>query len=76
MADFPGLIFLPVGSLLLHERHVDQRTPPLVLRIRASGFWRNPPIVAPMRDGPPRYMALDGSNRVTALAEMGFPLSF
>jgi hypothetical protein len=73
MPDFPRLTFLPVDSLLIHERHDDQRTRPLVLRIRASGVWRNPPIVAPLRDGTPRYMVLDGANRVTSLVEMGFP---
>lgn len=59
--------------MLIHERHDDQRTRPLVLRIRASGVMRNPPIVSPLQDGSQRYMVLDGANRITAFQEMGFP---
>jgi L-serine kinase (ATP) / ParB family transcriptional regulator, heme-responsive regulator len=73
MLDFPTLTFLPVEHLLIHEFHDEQRVRPLLLRIRASGVFRNPPIVSPLRDGTPRYMVLDGANRVTALREMGYP---
>ncbi len=73
MPDFPDLTFLQVADLLIHERHDDQRSRPLILRIRASGVWRNPPIVAPLQDGSGRYMVLDGANRITALSEMGLP---
>lgn len=73
MHKLPVLCFLPVENLLIHERHDDQRTRPLILRIRASGVFRNPPVVAPLLDGTDRYMVLDGANRVTALREMGFP---
>lgn len=73
MPDLPHLCFLPVENLLIHERHDDERTRPLVLRIRASGVFRNPPIVTPLRDGTDRYMVLDGANRITALREMDFP---
>ena len=73
MPEFPQLAFLPVHNLLIHERHDNQRTRPLVLRIRASGVWRNPPIVTPLQDGSPRYMVLDGANRITALRQMDFP---
>jgi L-serine kinase (ATP) / ParB family transcriptional regulator, heme-responsive regulator len=73
MPEFPTLTFLPVDSLLIHERHDDQRTHPLILRIRSSGVFRNPPIVAPLNDGSDRHMVLDGANRVTALRQMGFP---
>lgn len=69
---FPTLTFLPVESLLIHERHDDQRTRPLILRIQASGMLRNPPVVAPLMDGSERYMVLDGANRVTALRDMGY----
>jgi hypothetical protein len=72
-AQLPTLTFLPIESLLIHERHDDQRTRPLVLRIRASGVMRNPPIVCPLNDGTGRYMVLDGANRVTALHLMGSP---
>lgn len=73
MPEFPTLTFLPVECLLIHERHDDQRTLPLILRIRSSGVFRNPPIVTPLQDGSARYMVLDGANRVTALRQMGFP---
>ena len=73
MPEFPTLTFLPVECLLIHERHDDQRTLPLVQRIRSSGVFRNPPVVAPLGDGSERYMVLDGANRVTALQKMGYP---
>lgn len=73
MPNFPNLSFLPVEDLLIHERHDDSRTRPLILRIRSSGVLRNPPIVAPLQDGTARYMVLDGANRVTALKGMGYP---
>jgi hypothetical protein len=69
----PRLEFLPVQSLVIHERHDDQRTLPLIKRIRASGVFRNPPVVAPLQDGTERFMVLDGANRITALREMGAP---
>src|SRR5512141_2432247 len=69
----PTLAFLPVESLVIHEWHDDQRTPPLIARLRASGVFRNPPVVAPLSDGTGRYMVLDGANRTTALRSMGFP---
>lgn len=72
-ATLPTLEFLPVDALLIHERHDNQRTRPLILRIRSSSVFRNPPIVAPLQDGSDRYMVLDGANRTTALREMGFP---
>lgn len=73
MHQLPSFSFLPVEKLLIHERHDNQRCAPLILRIRSSGVWRNPPIVAPLEDGSGCYMVLDGANRVTALREMGFP---
>ncbi|MFM8319424.1 MAG: ParB N-terminal domain-containing protein [Chloroflexota bacterium] len=73
MPEFPTLAFLPVKNMLIHERHDNQRTRPLILRIRASGVFRNPPVVSPLQDGSGRYMVLDGANRVTALEEMGYP---
>lgn len=71
--SLPHLSFVPVASLLVHERHDDQRTLPLIRRIRASGVFRNPPVVAPLEDGSGCYMVLDGANRTAALRDMGFP---
>jgi len=71
--QLPVLEFVPVNRLVIHERHDIQRTLPLIRRIRASGIFRNPPVVAPLSDGSGRYMVLDGANRTTALEEMGIP---
>ena len=72
LQELPRLEFLPIATLVIHEWHDDQRTPPLIERIRESGLFRNPPIVAPLPDGSGRYMVLDGSNRFTALRQMGY----
>ena len=73
LGNLPHLAFLPVECLIIHEQHDDQRTPPLIERIRASGVFRNPPIVTPLQDSSGRYMVLDGANRTTALQMMGYP---
>jgi L-serine kinase (ATP) / ParB family transcriptional regulator, heme-responsive regulator len=69
----PILQFIDINDILFHEKHDHQRTLPLIERIRESGFFRNPPIVAPLKDNSGRYIVLDGANRLTALQEMGFP---
>jgi hypothetical protein len=71
--NLPNLRILPLESLILHEDHDNQRTQPLVEKLRAAGIIRNPPIVMPLMDGSNRYMVLDGANRVTSLHEMEFP---
>ncbi len=71
--NLPTLRILPLESLILHEDHDNQRTLPLVEKLRAQGIIRNPPIVMPLADDSNRYMVLDGANRVTALHEMEFP---
>ncbi len=71
--NLPALRILPLESLILHEDHDNQRTLPLVEKLRAQGIIRNPPIVMPLVDGSSRYMVLDGANRVTSLREMEFP---
>src|SRR5262249_27519169 len=68
------LRFIPVGSLVPHEQHDDQRMQPLVRKLRESGVLKNPPIVAAIPgDGTPRYVVLDGANRVTAAQASGLP---
>lgn len=69
----PALRILPIDRVILHEDHDNQRTLPLVDKLRAQGILRNPPIVMPLDDGTGRYMVLDGANRVTSLQEMEFP---
>lgn len=73
LAEIPQLEFLPLEDLIIHEWHDEQRTPPLIERIRANGVLRNPPIVTPLPDSSGRYMVLDGANRITALRKMSFP---
>lgn len=73
LQNLPNLRILPLESLILHEDHDNQRTLPLVEKLRAAGILRNPPIVMPLTDGTDRYMVLDGANRVTSLQEMEFP---
>lgn len=73
LGQLPRLVFLPVKDLVIHEYHDDQRTPPLIEKIRKAGVWRNPPIVTPLQDGTNRFVVLDGANRKTALEQMGYP---
>lgn len=73
LQDLPTLAFVPVGSLLIHEQHDEQRTLPLIKRIRSAKVFRNPPVVTPLNDGSGRYMVLDGANRTTALQKLEFP---
>jgi hypothetical protein len=70
--ELPVLKFIEIDEIHFHEKHDHQRTLPLIERIRESGFFRNPPIVAPLKDRTGRYIVLDGANRITALGEMGF----
>jgi hypothetical protein len=72
----PDLRFVPVESLVPHERHDSQRMEPLVERLREQGILKNPPIVttlSPAPDGTERFMVLDGANRATATQAAGFP---
>lgn len=71
--DIPRLEIIPANSLVVHEQNDNQRTGPLVKRMLADGVLKNPPIVAPMGEGDPRYVVLDGANRTTAFLEMGYP---
>ncbi len=71
--ELPHLEIIPLDSLLVHEWHDDQRTPPLMARIAASGIFRHPPIVTPTLDDTQRYVVLDGANRIAALQRIGLP---
>lgn len=68
----PDLRILPLNLLVEHEYNDFQRTSPLALRLQAEGVLKNPPIVAPIGDGDPRFVVLDGANRVTALLSLGY----
>lgn len=69
----PDLRILPLKLLVEHEYNDVQRTAPLAQRLEAEGILKNPPIVAPIGDGDPRFMVLDGANRTTALSSLGYP---
>lgn len=67
----PDLRIVPVESLVPHEEHDGQRSEPLIKRIRESGVWLNPPVVAPMDDT--RFVILDGANRHHCMKALGYP---
>jgi len=72
----PDLRFLPVGSLMPHERPDSQRLTPLVERLRSEAVLHNPPIVTPLSPQEPgegRFVVLDGANRASAARVAGFP---
>jgi hypothetical protein len=72
----PDLRFVPVDAIFAHEWHDEQRSRPLVARLRESGVLSNPPIVTQVGDGhrvEPRYVVLDGANRSTAARAAGWP---
>jgi hypothetical protein len=69
----PVLRFVGVNDLVLHEHHDDTRSAPLAERLRHDGNLKNPPIVAPLGHGDPRYVVLDGANRCTAARMLQLP---
>ena len=69
----PDLRILPVDCLIEHEFNDSQRTAPLAHRLEAEGILKNPPIVTPLEDEESRYVVLDGANRTTTLAYLGYP---
>jgi hypothetical protein len=70
--DIPDLRLLPAESLVLHEHADEKRVARLEARLRADGFLKNPPVVAPI-PGTGRYVVLDGANRTSAIARIGCP---
>lgn len=73
LENFPALQIIPLDKLVRIEWHDDQRTPPLIKRLKASGVLKNPPMVMPLNDNTGRFMVLDGTNRTTALTKMSYP---
>lgn len=69
----PDLRFVPVESLVPHEQHDEQRSGPLVERLREQRVLRNPPIVAALAPDDDRFVVLDGANRATAARAAGLP---
>jgi L-serine kinase (ATP) / ParB family transcriptional regulator, heme-responsive regulator len=71
--ETPDLRVVPLELLVEHEFNDAQRTAPLAKRLEAEGLLKNPPIVAPLDEGDPRFVVLDGANRTTALQMLGYP---
>lgn len=70
--DMPDLRLLPTEAMVLHEHADEKRVARLEARLRADGYLKNPPIVAPM-PGTERYVVLDGANRTSAVGRIGCP---
>jgi len=66
----PLLRLVPTASVQFHEHPERNRTLRLLQRIRAEKLLRNPPIVAQL--DAERYLLLDGANRVSSFAELGY----
>lgn len=74
--DNPVLRIVSLDAVIEHEFNDDQRTTPLVRRLQSETFLKNPPLVVPLTAGPDgdtRYVVVDGANRCTALAQLGYP---
>jgi hypothetical protein len=71
--EIPELRILPLEQLVEHEQADVQRTEPLIERLQAEGTLRNPPIIADLSQAPPRFVVLDGSNRIAVLRSLGYP---
>ena len=66
----PLLKLVATERVRFHEHPERRRTLRLKQRIEQDAHLRNPPIVADMADG--HYLLLDGANRVSAFAELGY----
>jgi hypothetical protein len=69
----PDLRVLPIELVVEHEYNDVQRTAPLAQRLEEEGLLKNPPVVTPLGGEDPRYVVLDGANRVTALSMLKYP---
>ncbi|MCS7251313.1 MAG: hypothetical protein RMK32_07115 [Anaerolineae bacterium] len=69
---FPILRFVPIQDLIPHEQADPVRIEPLIRRLQSEAILKNPPVVAPIPDEP-RYVVLDGANRMEAARRLGFP---
>lgn len=70
--ETPDLRIIPTDLLIEHEFNDIQRTRPLIKRLEQEGLLKNPPIASPLEGNDPRYVVLDGANRVTALGALGY----
>src|SRR5438067_5056667 len=68
--DMPDLRLLSAEALVLHEHADEKRVARMEARLKADGYLKNPPIVAPI-PGTGRFVVLDGANRTSALERLG-----
>jgi len=68
----PELKIVPVKDIVIHERFDKTRSPRLAKIIAEAGVLQDPPVVARLGGGKPRfgkYVHLDGANRITVFQE-------
>ncbi|HKP54852.1 MAG TPA: ParB N-terminal domain-containing protein [Chloroflexia bacterium] len=70
--SIPELRLVLTEALILHEHADEKRVARLEARLRADGYLKNPPIVAPI-PGTDQYVVLDGANRTSAVRRTGYP---
>ncbi len=66
----PDLRIVEASAVLPHEKSDDQRSLPLIERLKKAEFFTNPPVVSAETDG--KYVLLDGSNRHRSMQALGF----
>jgi len=66
----PDLRIVPLRSVVIQEYFDSGISRDLLRKIEEDGVLMNPPIVAAFGS---RYLHLDGANRLTTLAELGYP---
>lgn len=67
----PDLRIVPTSAIFAHEDHDNQRSKPLIERMRSESVMINPPLVASLGDD--QFVVLDGANRAFVFGELGFP---
>ncbi len=68
----PDLRIVPLDAIVPHEVEDPQRAGPLIRALPVDGVLHNPPVVTELRQSPGRLVVLDGTNRLTALKELGY----
>lgn len=66
----PDLRIVDINSVLPHEKSDNQRSQPLIARLRQATLFTNPPVVASIPDN--RYVLMDGANRHNSLKQLGY----
>jgi len=73
-ANDVNLTIVALRDVILHEEIEAQRVEMLQARLGGDRVLKNPPIVAPVRDGAAtRYIVLDGASRTSALRALRVP---